>query len=44
VDGQWQYMDGYGVRWVKNGRVGNLCCLPLPDVDGSQEKVLLPLF
>ena len=44
VDGQWQYMDGYGVRWVKNGRVGNLCFLPLPDVDGSQEKVLLPLF
>ena len=31
LDGQWQYMDGYGVRWVKDGRVGDMGYIPLPD-------------
>ena len=31
LDMQWQYMDGYGVRWVRNGRVGDMCMVPLPD-------------
>lgn len=31
IDGQWQYMDGYGVRWVRDGRIGNMNYVPLPD-------------
>lgn len=31
VDGRWQYMDGLGVRWVKDGRVGDVCLAPYPE-------------
>ena len=30
LDGSWQYMDGAGVRWVKNSRVGDVCLAPYP--------------
>ncbi len=40
LDGQWQYMDGYGVRWVKDGRVGDMAYIPLPDFDLSGEEII----
>ena len=30
LDGAWQYMDGAGVRWVSNSRVGDVCLAPYP--------------
>ncbi len=30
LDGQWQYMDGAGVRWVSGSRVGDVCLAPYP--------------
>lgn len=30
LDGQWQYMDGAGVRWIRDGRVGDVCLAPYP--------------
>lgn len=30
LDGEWQYMDGFGVRWIRKGRVGDVCLAPFP--------------
>ena len=30
LDGQWQYMDGAGVRWIRDSRVGDVCLAPYP--------------
>ena len=33
-------MDGYGVRWVKDGHVGDMSYIPLPDFDMSGEEII----
>ena len=33
LDGQWQYMDGNGVRWVRNSRVGDIVLAPYPETE-----------
>ena len=30
LDGQWQYMDGAGVRWIRDSRIGDVCLAPYP--------------
>ena len=30
LDGHWQYMDGAGVRWIRDSRVGDVCLAPYP--------------
>ena len=30
LDGSWQYMDGAGVRWISDSRVGDVCLAPYP--------------
>ena len=30
LEGEWQYMDGSGVRWIRKGRVGDVCLAPFP--------------
>lgn len=31
LDGKWQYMDGSGVRWITDSRVGDVCFEPYPE-------------
>ena len=31
LDGKWQYMDGNGVRWIRDGRVGDVYLAPYPE-------------
>ena len=44
LEGQWQYMDGLGVRWVTNGRVGDVCLAPYPETEmlDPYKAVLVP--
>lgn len=31
LDGRWQYFDGNGVRWIRNGWAGDVCIAPYPE-------------